>query len=212
MWILLVASLALTQLPARAVAYLPVLQSVIGAAWPEMPDRAMLAGQVEQETCPSLTHRSCWNPHAELKTAREYGFGLGQLTITTRFDNFTAARQLDRSLRDWQWEDRYDPARQLRVLVLMDRNLYRRFTPQDDGLAFMLSAYNGGLGGVLQDRRLCASRPGCDPHRWFGHVEHTSYRSTTKVQGYGQSFFEINRGYVRQIYQRKTKYEAALHA
>lgn len=212
MWIVLVASLALSQLPARAVEYLPVLQLVIVAAWPAMPDRAVLAGQIEQETCITLTHRSCWNPRAELKTAREYGFGLGQITITSRFNTFDTVKGLDPALRGWAWADRYDPARQIRALVALDRNLYRRFSPEDDGLAFMLSAYNGGLGGVLQDRRLCASKPGCDPHRWFGHVERTSYRATTKVQGYGQSFFAINRGYVRNIYQRKIKYEDALHA
>lgn len=212
MWVVLAASLVLSPLPPRAVEYLPVLRSVVEAAWPDLPDRALLAGQIEQETCISLTHPSCWNSRAELHTAREYGFGLGQITITSRFNTFDTVKGLDPALRGWAWADRYDPARQIRALVALDRNLYRRFAPEDDGLAFMLSAYNGGLGGVLQDRRLCAAKTGCDPHRWFGHVERTSYRATTKVQGYGQSFFAINRGYVRNIYQRKIKYEAALHA
>ena len=71
------------------------------------------------------------------------------------------------------------------------------------------SAYNGGLGGVLQDRRLCAKVAGCDPDRWFGHVEHYSLKARTKSAGYGKSFFDINRGYVRAVMdERRQRYTA----
>lgn len=191
------------QPPRTALAYLPLLQGEIAAHWPDLPVRSALAAQVEQETCPSLKSVKCWNPRAELKTPREYGFGLGQLTVTKRFDNFAAARGLDASLRTWAWEDRYDPARQLRVMVLMDRNGYRRLQLVADPrerLAMAFSAYNGGLGGVLADRRLCHQVKGCDAGRWFGHVERYSLKAKTKTtSGYGQSFFDINRGYVRAV-------------
>src|SRR5574340_792931 len=191
------------ELPPGAVQYLPVLQAEQRAHWPDMPMPSTLAAQVEQETCPSLTSRKCWNPRAELKTSLEYGFGLGQLTVTKRFDNFAAARGLDPSLRSRAWTDRYDPIRQLRTLVLMDRGSYRylnRLVPDEGArLAMTLSAYNGGLGGVLKDRRLCASIAGCDPGRWFGHVADHSTKAKAAVQGYGKSFYAINREYVRNV-------------
>ncbi len=188
--------------PAAALPYLPVLAQEAATHWPDMSPRSVLAAQVEQETCPSLKSPKCWNPRTELKTSREYGFGLGQLTVTDRFDNFAAARGLDITLRDWQWADRYDATRQLRTLVLMDRGAYRRLSVIGDHwqrLAMTLSAYNGGLGGVLADRRLCASIDDCDPQQWFGHVEAHSLKSRIKPREYGQSFFDINRGYVRNV-------------
>ena len=198
-------------LPAQASQHLPTLRAEITAHWPTAPG-AVLAGQVEQETCLSLTHRFCWNPRAELKTSREYGFGLGQLTITQRFDNFAGARQLDPSLRSWTFAERYDPARQLRALVLMDRAAWRALASvphPDERLAMTLAAYNGGLGGLQSDRRLCAMRAGCDPTRWWGHVEQHSLKARRAGGEYAQSFFAINRGYVRQILtQRAPRYRA----
>lgn len=196
--------------PAAAASLLPVLHAEQVARWPAMPYPSILGSQIEQETCPGLRSRQCWNPHAELKTNREYGFGLGQITITSRFDNLAVSRGLDPSLRDWKFEDRFDPARQLRVIVLMDRGIYGKIpgaaTPADR-VQFMLAAYNGGAGGLSSDRRVCVQTAGCDPARWFGHVEHTSLKARAKVQGYGQSFFEISRSYVDNIWRvRRARY------
>jgi hypothetical protein len=202
------------ELPPGAQRYLPTLQAEIRTHWPSVPIRPALAAQVEQETCASLRSAKCWNPRAELKTDREYGFGLGQLTVTSRFDNFKEARRLDVSLRDWQMVDRYDPARQLRTLVLMDRAGFNRLQFVDDDLerlAMAFAAYNGGMGGVLSDRRVCASVPSCDPDKWFGHVEKTSLKSRAKWQGYGKSAFEINREYVRNILVvRRPRYDGVI--
>lgn len=202
---------AAADLPPGAVKYLPTLATEQRTHWPDVPIRSALAAQVEQETCPSLKSAKCWNPRAELKTSREYGFGLGQLTVTPKFDNFKEARKLDASLRDWQFAERYDPVRQLRTMVLMDRAGYRRLAAlvpdERERLAMAFSAYNGGLGGVLQDRRLCASIAGCDPGRWFDHVELHSLKARTKTAGYGQSFYDINRGYVRAVMnERRQRY------
>lgn len=201
-------------IPALASVYMPVLAVAIAALWPQMPDPPLLAGQIEQETCSSLTSKKCWNPRTELKTDREYGFGLGQLTVTPRFNNFEAARGWDKSLAGWKWEDRFNAEMQLRALVAYDRNLYSqiRFGATDqDRLAFMFSAYNGGLGGLLKDRRMCAATPKCNPEAWFGHIELNSFRAKTAVSGYGKSFFHINREYVRNImFVRSDKYRGAL--
>jgi hypothetical protein len=198
-------------LPALAAVYLPILVAQTAALWPTMPAPSMLAAQVEQETCVSLKSKGCWNPKTELKTDREYGFGLGQLTITPKFNNFEAAKTWDKSLASWKWEERFDPKMQLGALVAYDRNLYRQINygkTDTDRLAFMFSAYNGGLGGLVKDRQVCRATAGCNPDVWFGHVENTSFRARTAVKGYGQSFFDINRGYVKNILiVRRPRYE-----
>lgn len=198
----IIGSARAAELPAAVTAHAPLLRAEVDRYWPDAPDRVALAAQVEQETCVSLRSRSCWSPRAELKTPREYGFGLGQLTVTQRFNNFDAAKRLDATLVHWAWEDRFDAARQLRVLVLMDRQAYRAIANAPDPrerLAMALSAYNGGTGGLSADRRLCGQVAGCDPRLWFGNVERTSLKARAKTAGYGQSFFDINRGYVRAI-------------
>lgn len=196
-------------LPTRARHLLPVLKEEAQARWPELARREYLAAQVEQETCVTLKDWRCWNPRAELKTKREYGFGLGQITITKRFDNFKEARKWDRALRDWKWEERFKPRYQLIALVAYDRRLWgltRRLTDHaESALAFAFSAYNGGYGGLLKDRRLCAATKGCDVTRWFGHVEKTSFRARMASEGYKHSFFDINRRYVHNILKVRWK-------
>lgn len=205
---------AAENLPAAAQKYLPLLTAEQRTHWPDMPLPSSLAAQVEQETCPSLSSRQCWNPHAELRTQREYGFGLGQLTVTARFDNFAQARKLHGSLRDWQWAERYDPARQLRAMILMDRSGFLRLLFVHDPrerLAMTYAAYNGGMGGLLSDRRLCTAVAGCDPGIWFGQVERHSLKARTRAAGYGQSFYAVNRGYVRAVMlERRPKYADAM--
>lgn len=197
-------------LPPNAVQYMPVLVAEVKSHWPGVPVPYALAAQVEQETCSSLKSRKCWNPQAELKTAREYGFGLGQLTVTSRFDNFKEAKKLHSSLADWKWENRYNPAYQLRTMVLMDKFAFNKISWASDDYerqAMSFAAYNGGLGGLLSDRTVCRATEGCDPTRWFGHIENTSKKSKAKYKGYGKSFFEINREYVVNIMTvRLTKY------
>lgn len=182
--------------------YLPVLDSEISRSWPDTFKRSFLAAQVRQETCPGLKSKRCWSPMAELKTSREYGFGLGQLTVTSKFDNFKEAKKLDPSLREWAWENRYNAQYQLRTMILMDRSAYgsMKFSASPlDRMAFSFAAYNGGVGGVLSDRAVCRATAGCDPSRWFGHVEHTSKKAKVAANGYGKSFFEINRTYIKNI-------------
>lgn len=199
-------------LPPGAVQHLPTLQAEIRAHWPAA-DLPTLAAQVEQETCISLTHPRCWSPRAELRTSRERGVGLGQITRTERFDSLAEMRSRHpRELAGWAWDSRtlYAPEYQLRALVLMNRGNWDRITntatPQDRA-AMMLIAYNGGAGRVVSDRRLCAATPGCDPGRWFGHAERTSMLPRQSTHPGYRSFFEINREYPRNILLiRRAKY------
>lgn len=208
------------RIPAGAQRFAPVLVEVQGEVWPQAPKPYTLAGLVEQESCISLTHSRCWNPRSELKTSREYGFGFGQITVayradgSVRFNKFEELRQAHDSLRGWDWADRYDPAKQLTAVVEMNLDLWQRIARApgatvDDQWAFVLSSYNGGLGALLKDRRLCDNTRGCDPARWFGHVEDHSTKSRRPQSGYGgRSWYEINRGHVRKVITvRRDKYE-----
>ncbi len=205
------------EVPARAREYIPVLKQEQVAQWPAMPHPAVLAAQVEQETCPSLKHRMCWNPRAELRTSRERGVGLGQITKTDRFDALAEIRAASGGKLDgWAWEREsiYDPRFQLRALVLKDLQTWKAlpgWANDSERLRATLAGYNGGIGGVLSDRKVCAATPGCDPTRWVGHVEHTSRKAKVVASGYGQSFFQINRSYVSNITgPRVVKYEGLL--
>lgn len=216
--ILLSVPVAAADLPPGAVKYLPELVKTQQTIWPDAPMPSFLAGQIEQESCISLKHSKCWNPRAELKTSRENGIGLGQFTRayradgSIRFDKISELAAAHQSLRGWTWEKRYDPAYQLMAIVEMDKAIYgrqRNTATTRDRLSFALSAYNGGEGGVLQDRRLCANTEGCDSARWLGHVARTSLKNKVPKPGYGQSFFHINREYVTNILDvRRHKYQS----
>jgi hypothetical protein len=196
-------------LPQRAHEYAPMVCAEVRAGLPGVSPCAEFGGQVEQETCPSLASTKCWSPRAELKTPREYGFGLGQLTIAydakgaVRFSAFDDVRRITPALRGWDFKDRYDPAMQIKALVSMDRACLLGFasgaaTPAD-AHAMMFACYNGGAGGLRSDRLVCRNTRGCDPSRWWGNVESTSNKSRARWQGYGKSAFEINRDYPRNI-------------
>lgn len=203
-------------IPPLAQTFLPLLLATQLAVWPAAPMPSFLAAQVEQESCIRLTHPKCWNPRAELKTSREYGFGIGQITTayradgSVRFNKFAELKQQHDSLRDWQWDDRYDARYQFLALIEMNKALFERMrgaASEGDQLSFALAAYNGGESGVMQDRTLCRRTPACDPAQWLGHVERTSLKSKVKWNGYGKSAFEINREYVWNVlYVRRSKY------
>lgn len=208
---------ASAQVPEAAKQYLPMLVSAQREIWPAAPMPAYLAAQIEKESCITLTHSKCWNPRAELKTPRENGVGFGQFTRayradgSIRFDVISDLAARHASLRGWSWERRYDPNYQLIAIVEMNKGIFNRqrgAATTVDQLSFTLSAYNGGEGGVLQDRRLCSNTAGCDQSRWLNHVEKHSMKQRVPQKGYGKSFFQINRDYVRTIiYERRPKYE-----
>ncbi|MDX9956431.1 MAG: lytic murein transglycosylase [Anaerolineae bacterium] len=207
-----------SQLPPNAEKYLPVLRDELRTNWPDVPIPSVMAAMVEQETCYRLDHPKCWSPTVELKTQREYGFGLYQHTRayredgSTRFDAWAESRAAHGSaLAAWTWERRYDPSLQLRAGVLDMKACQRRIAALvPDGynqMAMCGAAHNGGYGGLLSDRRLCAKVAGCDPDLWFGHVAVHSNKSRVKWKGYGASAFDINRAYVENVMvHRRHKY------
>lgn len=204
-------------LPAGFFKYAPVLKSEQQRLWPDHPRPVLLASLVEQESCYSLRSRGCWSPAAQLKTAREEGAGVGQITRayradgTLRFDALADLRsQYARELGAMTWSNVYQrPDLQLRALVLMSRDAARQFRQAPAMLEFGDAGYNGGPAGVQRERRACALVKGCDPGRWFGNVEHHCLKSRAALYG-GRSACDINREHVRNVFQmRPAKYIAA---
>lgn len=197
-----------TYIPAQAENYRGMLRAEVNANWPSHPAPHLLAALVEQESCISLKHSRCWNPRSQLKTAREEGAGFGQVTRayradgSLRFDALSEMRGKHPALRDWSWSNVYQrPDLQLRALVLMSRENYnalRLVTEPMARLAFADAAYNGGLGGVNSERRACGMKRGCDPQRWFGHVEGACTKSRTPLYG-NRSACDINREHVTNV-------------
>ena len=207
-----------TYIPVNAAQYFPTLNEQIQQTWVPRPYHHYFGGLIEQESCISLTHSRCWSPTSRLKTSREEGAGLGQLTRayrsdgSIRFDALADSRRLDpRGLNELRWDNVYQrPDLQMRVIILMTRanwNSIAKLVPDDyNRLAMADAAYNGGLGGVMNERRACAGKPGCDPNIWFGNVEKTCLKSTKPIYG-NRSACMINREHVTYVLKmRMDKY------
>lgn len=205
-------------LPVGFVQYGPILKAEQRAHWPDHPDPAILAALVEQESCASLKSAKCWNPGARLKSAREEGAGMGQITRAYRADGsvrFDAlAGLLDQygtELAGWSWDNVYQrPDLQLRAVVLMSRDAARPFRGSAAWLAFGDAGYNGGVAGVQKERRACKLSAGCDPSQWFGHVAAHCLKSRQPIYG-NRSACDINREHVSNVLLvRRAKYVGAM--
>lgn len=196
--------------PANARLLAPLVVQEIDTHWPAVPRRSYIGALIEIESCVSLKSRACWTTAARLKTSREEGAGLGQITRAwskagaLRFDSLAEVRAMDpASLQELTWDTVYLRADLgVRAVLVKLRDCHARLkrlkVPGEMArLAFCDAAYNGGFDGVQKERKLCALTKGCDPDQWFGHVELHSNKSRTAWQGYGASAFEINRAHVR---------------
>lgn len=203
----LITKPAFSNVHPNAVKLIPLLQQKVNSEKAPF-EWELYAAQIDKETCVSTTSPKCWNPKTEFKTSREYGFGLGQLTNTARYNNFEYVKTLDSDLANWDFEDRYVPENQIIAMLAMDKVcLFPDSETLIDSQAFMLACYNGGRGGVISDKLICSNTKGCNPKRWFGNVEHTSNKTRQKWNGYGKSAFDINRDYPKEIiFERKKKY------
>ena len=209
-----------THVPDRAQAMAPMIWAEIDRHYPDIPRRSYVGALIEKETCITYKHRYCWSPTARLKTSREEGAGLGQFTRAwsangaLRFDALAEVKQMAPSdLSELNWSSVYERADlSVRAILIKSRDCDRRLQRLGkfgdmERLAFCDAAYNGGWAGMLNDRKLCAAKAGCDPMQWFGNVEHHSNKSRAKWQGYGDSAFDINRKHVREtVDTRRYKY------
>jgi hypothetical protein len=211
-----------TYIPPRAYEHFSTLSKQINETWAQMPYRAYFGALAEHESCITLTHSRCWNPKSQLKTSREEGAGIGQLTRayrsdgSLRFDSLANVKRLDpKGLNDLRWETIYQrPDLQLRAMVLLSKENWDRLTPlvkdEYQRLAMTDAAYNGGIGGVINERRACSLKKWCDPNIWFGNVEKTCLKSTQPLYG-DRSACDINRNHVSDVLlNRMPKYEGKI--
>lgn len=211
----------------RAHDLAPMVVQEIEQHWALMPRRSYLGALIEQESCPSLSHRMCWSTTARLKTSREEGGGMTQFTRAwtasgaLRFDALSEVKVMaPKALEELNWETLYQRADlNVRAAIIKLRNCDANLTKLSPGLddltrvAMCDAAYNGGWAHLQQDRKLCQLTQGCNPNQWFGHVEKHSVKSREKWQGYGQSAYAINREHVRNtvpLKSRREKYVALL--
>lgn len=203
-------------LPAGFIKYGSMLKAEQQHYWLDHPDSVVLAGLVEQESCISLKSSSCWNPSAKLKTSREEGAGMGQLTRayrangSERFDALSDLRDhYSAELTGLSWNNVYTrPDLQLRAIVLMSRDASKSFRSAPDMLAFGDAAYNGGPYDVQKERRACGLSHGCNPGKWIANVEKHCLKSHQPLYA-GRSACDINREHVRNaVYVRPAKYRA----
>jgi hypothetical protein len=190
--------------PTQAHQYLPTLSTEVSRIWPGAPSREYFGGLLAHESaCPRKS--SCWKPTARLKTQREEGAGFGQLTRAwsktgaLRFDKLGEMREAHPALRELSWATIYQrPDLQMRTMIIMVKSGYQRFSTTAEPLPFADAGYNGGDGGVQKERRACGLKVGCDPQRWFGHVEHVCLKSRAPLYG-TRSACDINRHHVRDV-------------
>ncbi len=200
--------------PENFLKYGAILKSEQKKYWPADPEPSVLAGLIEQETCITLKSSSCWNPAARLKTSREEGAGLGQITRAykengaLRFDSLAAIRsRYPFDLGELSWSNIYSrPDLQLRAVVILSRDLALPFRFSPAQLAFGDAAYNGGIADVQMERRACQIAEECDASQWFNHVELHCLKSRQPIYA-GRSACDINREHVRNVLLvRKQKY------
>jgi hypothetical protein len=186
--------------------HLPVLSGALDRSWPAAPLRHITAGQVEQE--------SSWKEHATLKTPRELGQGLVQMTIAydkngrERFNIFKEATRA-KALKDWDWRrDPYNVAYQLTFLVLTDKGNFAQVRPYcgDDEQAWRcaLVCYNAGPGRWLSRLRN-ARRQGLPTDRWEGGLDRAYGKGETALL-YGRPLYLAVNEYPRVIFNRAAKY------
>lgn len=192
----------------RAKPYLNFLKETINNYWKDAPMREIIPAQIEQE--------SLWKVKAELKTTREYGMGLSQITIaynkdgTERFNNFINATNKYKELKNWKWEDRFNSKYHMIFSVLEDKALFkinsRLFKKNTDIWAGSLVSYNAGYGTVLKRRALCKVTNNCDYNKWFDGLDSVAMKFE-KRKLYGRSLAEMRNEYpYKIIYIRSKKY------
>lgn len=187
--------------------YLPVLGQSLDTNWKAAPMRYIPAGQVEQE--------SSWKSHATLKTSRELGRGLVQMTIAynskgqERFNIYKDACRA-RALSAWNWRnDPYNPRFQLTFLTLQDKSnfvLVRPYSCNDaEAWKCALVSYNAGEGRWLQRRRNAKAK-GLPADRWDGGLA-LAYSKAEAATLYGRPLYEAVNEYPRVIFHRAEKYQ-----
>lgn len=211
-----------TFIPTKAVPLLPVVQVEQNQYFSELPYPAYLGGLFEHESCISLKHSRCWSPTSELRTSREQGTGLAQLTRAwdtkgnLRFDTLTDLRRKHpEALKELTWDNiRERPDLQIRAGVLLVRENYKALYPVPntfDRLAMADASYNGGLGNVKKGRTACGLAKGCDPNLWFNQTERYMPQSRAVLYGDRSAYNIVTHHPKDVLLTRQWKYRPYLY-
>lgn len=172
-------STARAEIPDQAERYRRDLTRIAQAEWGLDAPVSTFAAQIHQE--------SRWKFDARSPVGAQ---GLGQVMPSTAT---WLAGLFPKALGK---VEPYNPVWSMQALISYDRWLANRIQargPCEQG-ALILSAYNGGLGWVIKDRKL-ASAKGADPLTWFNSVERFN-------NGRSAAAFKENRQYPRLILLR----------
>ena len=77
---LLSSVLAQNYIPPQAYTFKDTIRTEIDMYFNNIPNYNYIPALIEHESCISLKHKRCWNSTSRLKSAREEGAGLGQIT------------------------------------------------------------------------------------------------------------------------------------
>lgn len=196
--------------PLKAFKYKEIIQKEINMYFPELYNYNYIPSLIEHESCITLKHKRCWEPTSQLKTARETGVGLGQITKayntdgTIRFDSLAdMAKRYKQELYEAKWETIHQrPDIQIRIMILMLKESYKKLYDiknPEYRMHMVDAAYNGGLGGVLKERRACGLSINCNPNIWFNNVERYCLKSKKALYG-TRSACDINRHHVKDVF------------
>ena len=150
-----------TFIPPQAFEHIPSVNKAITTYWPDHPAYHYFGGLIEHESCISLKHSRCWNAKSRLKTQREEGAGLGQLTrVYGRFDALEELRAIHKTeLKELSWDNIYvRPDLQIRAVVLKIQDNYKQFNNIPDPIVRMQvtdASYNQGVGKTKKEIMLC---------------------------------------------------------
>lgn len=206
-----------TYIPAKAYKLMPIVNDEQKKFFPSIPIPYYFGGLIEQESCVTLTSNKCEDPTAELRTSRELGQGIGQLTKAytkdgkIRFDSLSDMVRLHNTeLKELSWNNiTKRPDLQARTIILMtkdnDRILYS-IKDDKERINFDDAAYNGGVRDVLRARTVCGLKKDCDPNKWFSNVGDVCVKSPKII--YGQTACSINTKHVSNVIKiRMNKYK-----
>lgn len=211
-----------TYIPSKAFLYNQVIKNQIDVTFPKIPTYHYIPSLIEHESCIFLTHKRCWDPTSALRTSRETGIGLGQITKTfradgsIRFDTLTdMSKAYKLELKELSWDTIHlRPDLQIRTMTIMIRDNYNKlYTVTDpiERLKMSDSAYNSGYGSVIKKRRVCSLTKGCDANRWTGHVGLQCLGNNAVIYG-KRSACDINKHHVDDVFNIKLpKYKTFYH-
>lgn len=189
------------------------LYQEVNRLFPEFYVPPYFGALIEHESCITLKHSKCWNPESRLKTSREEGAGLPQLTRayhadgSIRFDTLTdLVRKYPKELNGLNWNTVYQrPDLQIRAMILLWKSNFRLF--QNKGIdywnmmAMADASYNAGYGNISNDIQVCKLKANCDPKIWWGNVNTTCTRK--KILYDNRSACDIQKHHVNDVLLNK---------